>query len=312
MSRWIEKLLYLLGLCLIVPMVSSAQPVIRLYDELTELYPDSVFKEGMKEYTIDAARGTIAGVHILMMGMDPGTVARFRVVQGNKTVAEARWYRMIDVPVEENTGLDSRTEKFSGQINPFVIRRAPFRIFEALDPVRSPMAIDKPTIALRVEIPTSKEAAIKKRTFEIVIDIDRHIEKLHWIINVHNAVIPSLRHSTISYVNWHNLDNICGDHDVKKWSEPFWRMLSKYAKLMVRGRQNTFWLLWNDFFDFDSTGHMTVFHRQRLERYVKVFMDGGLQKIQGCPFAFRENWSTDAMYVIPAQYKIPAASEDGL
>lgn len=96
------------------------------------------------------------------------------------------------------------------------------------------------------------------------------------------------------------------------WTEPFWKTLSEYAKLMVRGRQNTFWLPRNDFFDFDSTGRMTEFHRERLERYVKVFMDEGLQKIQGCPFAFRENWSADAMYVIPVQYKTPATSDDGL
>ena len=312
MSQSIEKLLYLLVLCLILPFVSSAQPVIRLYDELTELYPDSVFKEGMKEYTIDAARGTIVGVHILVTGIDSGAVARFRVVQRNRPVAEMLWYRMIDVPVEENTGLDSRTEKYSGQKNPFVIRRAPFRIFEALDPVRSPIVADNGTIALRAEIPISPKAAVKENNYTIIIDIGNHSENLHWIVNVHKAVVPLLKHSTISYVNWHSLGNICNDHEVEIWTEPFWKMLSQYAKLMVKGRQNTFWLLWNDFFDFDSTGHMTEFHRERLERYVKVFMDEGLQKIQGCPFTFRENWSTDAMYVIPAQYKIPATSDDGL
>jgi hypothetical protein len=312
MSYLITKLFCLLVLCLIIPLVLSAQPVISLYDELTELYPDSVINEGMKEYTIDAARGTITGIHILLTGMDSGAVLKFRMVQQNRPVVEARWYRMIDVPVEENTGLDSRTEKFSGKINPYVIRRAPFRIFEALDPASSPMVIDKPTIAMRAEIPISTDATVNENKYEIIIDIGNYSEKLHWIVNVRQAVIPSLKHSTISYVNWHSLGNICSDHGVEIWTEPFWNMLSEYARLMVRGRQNTFWLLWNDFFNFDSVGHMTMFHRQRLERYVKVFMDEGLQKIQGCPFTFRESWSTDAMYVIPTQYKIPAASEEGL
>ena len=39
------------------------------------------------------------------------------------------------VPVEENTGVDSRTEQFLGQINPDVIRRAPFEIFEVIQPL---------------------------------------------------------------------------------------------------------------------------------------------------------------------------------
>ena len=39
------------------------------------------------------------------------------------------------VPVEENTGVDSRTEQFLGQINPDVIRRAPFEVFEVIQPL---------------------------------------------------------------------------------------------------------------------------------------------------------------------------------
>ena len=39
------------------------------------------------------------------------------------------------VPVEENTGVDSRTEQFLGQINSDVIRRAPFEVFEVIEPL---------------------------------------------------------------------------------------------------------------------------------------------------------------------------------
>ena len=35
------------------------------------------------------------------------------------------WSQLVDVPVEQNTGLDSRTEQFTKQHNPYVIRRAP-------------------------------------------------------------------------------------------------------------------------------------------------------------------------------------------
>jgi hypothetical protein len=308
----IKKLITIILFVLILPFVLFAQPAVRLYDELTELYPDSVFKQGMTEYNIDAARGTIAGVHILMTGLDSGMVVIFRITQKNRPVSEAKWYHMIDVPVEENTGLDSRTEKFSGQKNPFVVRRAPFRIFEAMDPVKSPMVIDKPAIALRVEIPVPAKAPVKENIYKIIINIGNHSEELYWSVNIHKVVVPSVKHSTISYVNWHSLGNICNDHGVEMWTEPFWKMLSNYAKLMVRGRQNTFWVIWNDFFDFDSTGKMKRFHQQRLERYINVFMKEGLQKIQGCPFTYRESWSADAMYVIPVQFKIPAASEEGL
>ena len=50
---------------------------------------------------------------------------------------------VLDVPVEQNTGLDSRTERFKGNINPYVIRRAPFRIFEIIKPLSSNTLISK-------------------------------------------------------------------------------------------------------------------------------------------------------------------------
>ena len=57
-----------------------------------------------------------------------------------------------------------------------------------------------------------------------------------------------------AYINWHSLDNICSSHGVEKWSEPFWSMVTKYARLMARGRQNAFWFIWGEYFTFDSTG----------------------------------------------------------
>ena len=50
---------------------------------------------------------------------------------------------VLDVPVEQNTGLDSRTEQFKGKINPYVIRRAPFKIFEIINPLNSNKIISK-------------------------------------------------------------------------------------------------------------------------------------------------------------------------
>ena len=62
------------------------------------------------------------------------------------------------VPVEENTGVDSRTEQFLGQINHNVIRRAPFEVFEVIQPLTinkiittSAIAFNNINIGLRSE-----------------------------------------------------------------------------------------------------------------------------------------------------------------
>ncbi len=82
---------------------------------------------------------------------------------------------------------------------------------------------------------------------------------------------------------------------MEKWSEPFWDMLAKYAQMMARGRQNAFWFIWGDFFTFDSTGNVSVFRRDILERYIRVFLKEGFMTIQGAPFAGRRNWTSTDM-----------------
>ncbi len=78
-----------------------------LFDELTELYPDTRMQQPVKSLSVDAARGTIAGVHLLITGLSRKATVSFRVTDSSGTpMHDARWYRMIDVFVGENTGLD--------------------------------------------------------------------------------------------------------------------------------------------------------------------------------------------------------------
>ena len=202
---------------------------------------------------------------------------------------------MIDVPVTENTGLDRNTEKYSGKVNPYVIRRAPFRIFDPFRPITSPTTADSSSMALRIEIPVDSTSSPGEYTHHLRLDFGDHVDVLDFVVIVHRALVPPVNRSTISYINWHNLDNICSAHGVEKWSEPFWDMLAKYAQMMARGRQNAFWFIWGDFFTFDSTGNVSVFRRDILERYIRVFLKEGFMTIQGAPFAGRRNWTSTDM-----------------
>jgi hypothetical protein len=314
MKAALRSVLVCLGLLLLSPKASS-QIVIGMFDELTELYPDSKLDNPKTRFSVDIARGTTAGVHFLLKNLERGKGIRFQAMTANGIpVPGARWYRMIEVFVSENTGLDRSTEKFSGMTNPFVIRRAPFRIYEALNPVSSPLSVDSSSVALRLEIPVDSVAKPGNYTHKILIQHGEQSEVLRFSVTVHGAIVPPLDRSTISYVNWHNVDNICKDEGVEKWTEPFWASLAKYARLMVKGRQNTFWFIWKDFFTFDTTGNIVEFHRDRLERYIKIFLREGMKSIQGCPFTRRRDWNSNDMLLfaeIPGGREIQAVSEEG-
>ena len=286
-----------------------------LVDELKDLYPDSRLTSPAKTLSAETARGTIAGVHILVTGLDVSAPLEFQVTSENGSpVSNASWYRMKDVFVAENTGLINRTEKYSGEINPFVIRRAPFRIFEALDPVTSPLKSDSTTVALRLEILVDSAARPGRYAYTITLSAGTQAEQLSFIVGVHRAIVPPVGRSNIQYVNWFSLDNICKDHHVELWSEPFWGMLGTYARMMAKGRQNTFWFHWKDFFTFAPDGNVTQFRRDRLERYIRTFLAAGLRTIEGSPITGRLDWLSCLMLMnaeLPDGRRVTALSDTG-
>ncbi|OGU26425.1 MAG: hypothetical protein A2X66_00075 [Ignavibacteria bacterium GWA2_54_16] len=279
----------------------QAKPVIGLIDEVLELFPDTKLNQPVKRLTVHTARNTIVGVHVMMTGLQGTERIRFSESGRNgQPTPGVRWYRMIDVPVAENTGLDRNTEKYSGKINPYVIRRAPFRIYDPLLPVSSPIASDSVSLALRMEVPIDSASAPGEYTHRISIEFGDLTESLEFTVVVHRAIAPPVTRSTISYINWHSIDNICSAHGVEKWSEPFWTMLAKYAKMMARGRQNAFWFNWPDYFKIDGAGNVSEFRRDRLERYIRVFLNAGLTTIHGAPMFGRRNWTTtDMLLFVP-------------
>ena len=270
---------------------SPAHPVIGLIDEVLEIYPDGRMDHPAKTITIHAARNTIAGVHVMITGLRGTESIRFAESgAGERESPGIGWYRMIDVPVAENTGLDRNTEKYSGMKNPYVIRKAPFRIYDPLRPVVSPVRAESTSVALRLEIPIDSSAVPGVQKHRIRIDCDGAVEILEFVVVVHRAMVPGNERASLAYINWHSLDNMCSSHDVEKWSEPFWTMLTKYAHLMARGRQNAFWFIWSEYFTFDSTGNVTTFRRDLLERYIRLFLKEGLTTIHGAPMVHRRDW----------------------
>ncbi len=295
-----------------IPSTAVPAVSISLIDETQEFFPDTPLNSPVRQLTVHAARNTLAGVHVLISGVTPGRPVQLAATQNGQPVADARWFRFLDVPVAENTGLDRNTEKYSGLLNPHVVRRAPFRVYDPLEPVTSPVTSPVTALALRFEVPIAPDAAPGARTYELALTLGERTEKLTFTVVVHRATVPPLNQPSIAYINWHNLDNLARAHAVEKWSEPFWAMLSRYAQLMARGRQNAFWFNWGDFLTFDAKGNLVTFHRARLERYIRTFLDAGLTTIHGAPMCGRRNWGEDAMLLwltIPETKEIDAVSD---
>ena len=143
------------------------------------------------------------------------------------------------VPVEENTGIDSRTEQFLGKINPHVVRRAPFDIFEIIYPLKNNTITSSTNFTLlRISIDSDEFKKAGNYKLNVILKESNEIQKLKFKIKVYDVGIPELINSKFFYTNWFNLTKMEEMHHLKRWSNDWYTMLDKYAKMMAEGRQN--------------------------------------------------------------------------
>jgi len=252
---------------------------VELRDSLENLYPDSTIpKTPCRSVCIDVPRGGIAAVHVLLNDVKEGATVR-PVLHGKQSHArEAQWYRLIHVPVEVNTGPVGFVEK-EGEQNPFVVRRAPFRVYDAMKPVRKSLKAAASTLALRLHVPISPKARTGEYGYTIQVCSGKETTECSLNVRAHSSVVPPVGRDSFPYTNWFSLEVMAQRHGLEPWSKPHWRMIRRYAELMAHARQNAFWVPLNTVFQTTKTG--PVLDAARLRRMVRTFTDGGMYYIEG-------------------------------
>ncbi len=240
-----------------------------LVDPLEAIYPDINQVDNYKnKWKADFPQGASADVHVLIK-LPVGRTFTVSATKDSKELDIVVWNQLIDVPVEQNTGLDSRTEQFKGIINPYVIRRAPFRIFEVIQPLKENEIISKAKYtALRLSIPSSLIS--DKGTYKIKIRVKSEgFEKEGlFTIKVYSVELPKVSDSQFYYTNWFNLVQLGEQHHLEPWSEPWFEMLDKYAELMAHGRQNSIIIPYELFQFYDDE---IIMEEEKMLRFINVF-----------------------------------------
>ena len=126
-------------------------------------------------------------------------------------------------------------------------------------------------------------------TCSVRISADGHNVYVPVTLNVYAARVSPTR--SLFVTNWFSTDNIAKAHNVEKWSEPFWKKLMSWAKVMADHRQNT---VITPIFELitakkDSDGNMT-FDFSKFDRWVKLFFDAKFTTIEGGHFGGRSEW----------------------
>ena len=203
---------------------------------LDAVYPDENNLKFTKVYSADTPKNTTFNINLVVYSEKKSTVKlNYRSLEFDRI----SFNEVLDVPVEQNTGLDSRTERFRGNINPFVIRRAPFRIYEIIKPLSNNEITTISNFSLiNIKIPINKDLKSDKYQINFTIEINDMKFNLKLKLNVHDVNIPDLDQSNFFYTNWFNLSKMEEYHQLERWTEEWYSMLDNYAKLMAYGRQN--------------------------------------------------------------------------
>lgn len=222
---------------LIISCTLNAQ--LWLVDPLETVYPDTNQLDNYShKWNGDFPLGTSIDVHILVK-LPVGEQFTLSASKGPKKLGIEVWSQLVDVPVEQNTGLDSRTEQFKGKVNPYVVRRAPFRVFEVIRPLKTLEITSVSTYsAFRLSLPPAMLAEEGTHKIKINVTSKSFQEEGFFSVNIHPIEQPKLSESRFFYTNWFNLNQMEVQHDVDRWSEPWFKILDSYAKMMAHGRQN--------------------------------------------------------------------------
>jgi len=271
------------------------------FDELTPLYPDSKVSEGKQRFTVHTPATAPAGAHLLVSGLPSGASLTL------PSMKDASWARLLDVPVEENTGVDSRTEIFKGKKNPHVIRRAPFRVYEVIQPIQGRIvrADASGRLALRLSV-----KGLESRVLDCSLHAEGKRIELQLDYHVHKVNLPTVAKQNFHYTNWFSLKNMGKIQGCKVWSDEWWKVLDRYAAMMAYGRQNTVRIPLSSMVSLDNSGNPQL-NQARFERYTRLFTKHGFHFFEGGHLARRKggSWGTTELETTLGNYKV--SSEQG-
>ncbi len=260
-----------------------------LFDELMPLYPDTNAAEGADSYRVAGCNGTFVGVHIMLNGLTLGIPVSVEIQGPHRSY---KTFQLRALPVEVNTGAKQRTEYLKNDVNENVIRRAPFMIYDVLEPFYKIFQPQFTTAALAVKIPVEYCRKQRTQSFHIAVTHGGISKNLNLFIDEYPAVVPKAGKDTFQYVNWFNLGHIAEAFHCEKWSPRFLTVLEKYMRAAAFSRQNVYNIELYEVFDLDENGRPKL-NEEHLDILTNLALRSGMAYLQGGAFAGRHCPTSD-------------------
>ncbi len=268
-----------------------------LTDACEWLYPDTLPKS-LKAPVLHIARGGVAGIAVVLTGLTPGSRITFAA-----DTPGCRFFRMASVNVQFNTGENGFCTCSWSPESKSITRKAPFRVYDALQPVSEPFTAEAETEAVYVRFEAAKNAKIKK--IGIVFSDGETIAETSFTVTVHKTKLPATGKDSVYYTNWIFPEEVAKEAKTELWTAKFWSALREHAMLMKQARQNTFLVPLKYFY---ADGKLNT---ARLKKYIDTFTEAGLYWIESGHAAARlkKEWNATEFSVMETD--VPVRSPEG-
>lgn len=217
------------------------------------LYPDTKLTEVDPSINISMASNGEEGVKLLYKATESlvANMDQILIKVRETSGLKVGLYEMIDVFVGYN-----ETEKMvqDGQFvileevyekPDFCTRKAPFRVYEALNPVEKLVRINHGHFPMYITVGAHGENTSSKVEGKVVlIDICHPVsEEVLQTITIKADIYPvAIPRQTLNITNWFSIENMATYHNIEENTQEHYDMIRQYAKMMRRLRQTHFFI----------------------------------------------------------------------
>ncbi len=265
--------LILLLLCLTVAVAlpaSAAEASLTAWavDPLEKVFPDATPPAEPGVVSLRAARGQTAGGQIALQVR--GEAARATVTveplagPGGRTIAadQVRWHFQGFIPLAHNT---EGTQD--------VLRKAPCDVPDVLLADRELTVAPDQTQPVWIGVDVPEDCPPGEYRGHVRVRAGDREAAVPLAVRVHDFALPRERHLWVT--NWFSPENIATAHRLEIWSEPFWEMLGRYARMMAAHRQNVVLVPLNLIRLRRAADGKLAFDFTRFDRYARLFIAAG-------------------------------------
>jgi hypothetical protein len=220
---------------------------------------------------LHAARGGRVGFQMLLRGLNGRAAGE--LVQRRP---QPEVFQLIDVNVPENSGPPCSAIPPNQATPKYVIRKAPYRVYEALRPFRDGDPVRAESDALYVSFRIPSNAPPGERPGLLQVRAGGQTAEIAVKLTIHKATVPEQGHLRVT--NWFSTVHMARLHKVEPWSEAHWDMIHQYALMMRRGRQTDFMPIGPE--EKKIGEGQWKFDFTRTERMIRMFLGAGFTHIE--------------------------------